>query len=501
MTNTIKLKTGAAYIRVSTNMQEELSPDAQRRLILDYAKEHNIVIPSDFIFIEGGISGKKADRRPEFQKMIAIAKMKPKQFDVVLVWKFSRFARNQDESTFYKGMLRKKYEIDVLSISEPIMEGMYGRLIEMIIEWQDEFYSYNLAGEVKRGMTEKALRGGYQARPPLGYRIEAAGSPPVIVPQEASIVRKIFSLYVDSQLSVYEIARHLNGMGLKTSQGKTFEKRSVEYILNNPTYIGKIQWNRKESSTNRIKDKNEWVISEGNFEPILSVDIFQSAKSRLEQQYHPPRSRPTASQKHWLSGLLKCSACGRTLVASSRTDKNTNKTYWNFQCYGYSKGKCLVSHQVSGLKIINTLCTALQEIITTGNIEYEVKQPLLPYATPDISIYQEQLDKLVLKERRIKDAYQDGVDSLEEYKQNKMLIINERDRLDCLIKECYVPPKDHKAQCKNMISKVIDIHTIIIDGSISYIQKGEALKSIIEKIVYYKENQKIRIYFYALNTL
>mgnify|MGYP000686026782 FL=1 len=48
------------------------------------------------------------------------------------------------------------------------MEGMFGRLIETIIEWFDEYYSFNLSGEVKRGMTEKALREGYQTSPCLG---------------------------------------------------------------------------------------------------------------------------------------------------------------------------------------------------------------------------------------------------------------------------------------------------------------------------------------------
>ena len=147
---------GAAYIRVSTDDQLDLSPDSQLDEIKKYAAANDIVLSPDYIFMEqDGRSGKKAENRPEFQRMISTAKVKPKPFDCILVWKFSRFARNQDESTFYKGMLRKKLGIDVVSVSEPIMEGMYGRLIEMIIEWQDEFYSYNLGVEVKRGMTKR----------------------------------------------------------------------------------------------------------------------------------------------------------------------------------------------------------------------------------------------------------------------------------------------------------------------------------------------------------
>ena len=67
------LKNGALYIRVSTADQTELSPDAQQRLLLDYAKKNGIVIAKEFIF-EESVSGRHADRRPKFQEMIALAK-------------------------------------------------------------------------------------------------------------------------------------------------------------------------------------------------------------------------------------------------------------------------------------------------------------------------------------------------------------------------------------------------------------------------------------------
>ena len=60
------MKTGALYIRVSTHNQDELSPDAQKRLLLDYAKANDILISNEFIFVES-ISGRKAEKRGEFQ--------------------------------------------------------------------------------------------------------------------------------------------------------------------------------------------------------------------------------------------------------------------------------------------------------------------------------------------------------------------------------------------------------------------------------------------------
>ena len=109
-------KVAALYIRVSTEDQTELSPDAQKRLLLDYAQKN--------IFTES-VSGRHAQKRPEFQKMIALAKQPSHPIDVILVWKFSRFARNQEESIVYKSML-KKDNVDVISVSEPLIEGPFG---------------------------------------------------------------------------------------------------------------------------------------------------------------------------------------------------------------------------------------------------------------------------------------------------------------------------------------------------------------------------------------
>lgn len=107
LSNIFDHKTGAIYIRVSTDRQEGLSPDAQRRLLLEYAKSNNIDVPSEYIFQDNGISGRQAKKHPAFQNMIALAKSKEHPIDTIIVWKFSRFARNQEESIVYKSLLKK----------------------------------------------------------------------------------------------------------------------------------------------------------------------------------------------------------------------------------------------------------------------------------------------------------------------------------------------------------------------------------------------------------
>ena len=94
---TSDLKIAAAYIRVSTDDQEEYSPDSQVRLIREYARKNGYLLPEEYVFQDDGISAATARKRPAFNRMIALAKEKVRPFDAILVLMFSRFARNREE--------------------------------------------------------------------------------------------------------------------------------------------------------------------------------------------------------------------------------------------------------------------------------------------------------------------------------------------------------------------------------------------------------------------
>lgn len=490
------MKTGALYIRVSTHMQDELSPDAQKRLLLEYAKANNILVSNDNIFIETGISGRKVDKRPEFQKMISLAKTKPAPFDSILVWKFSRFARNQEESIVYKSLLRKQCNIDVISVSEPLIDGPFGSLIERIIEWMDEYYSIRLSGEVTRGMTEKALRGGYQARPPLGYKIAVKGEPPVIVPAEAKIVRIIFEKYVYEKQGYFDIARYLNSLGYKTSHGKSFEARSIDYIIQNPTYCGMIRWNRTENETNRIKDKDEWIITEGHHEPIISKELFDAAQDRYKSTYRPRGARPSSTYRHWLSGLLKCPHCGRTMIAKRVIKKSNGANYAYFTCYGYSKGKCLIPSNVSSLKLEPAVLSSLKEILDTKTLSFEYKVIEQTEQVDEKALLEEQLQQIALKEQRVKTAYREGIDTIEEYKHNREIIERERDEMQQKIYELESASRDETKDKEVMLKKIQNVYEVVSSSDYTDQQKNEMLKTIVDKFVYDKENDTLNAYYY-----
>lgn len=478
------LKNACAYIRVSTDKQEELSPDAQKRLIIDYCKKNSYTITNENIFIENGISGKKADKRPEFKRMIALAKSKEHPFDVILVWKFSRFARNQEESIVYKSML-KKANVDVVSVSEPVIDGPFGSLIERIIEWMDEYYSIRLSGEVIRGMTEKALRGGYNAQPPLGYRKNSDTGIPEIYEPEAVIVRNIFS-YISQGLSLIDTARSINNMGFHTRRGGMFEQRTIRYIIENPFYYGYVRWNRQNPSEHTIKDKSEWIIAPGTHPVLINKESWDFANDQLIKISRPYKERGTSGIKHWLSGIVKCSSCGSSLVSNSLWKGHST----SFQCSGYNKCKCKVSHYIKTERLEAGIYEGFLKVLSSKNVTYEKVSE---------HSYEEKVDTAALlkniedKERRIKQAYRDGIDTLEEYKDNKAILQKEREKVMEIISK--QKPVQHNEDNEIMLSQIKNAYEIIKNEELDKLTRANAIRSVVSKAVYDNDKDTLDIYF------
>lgn len=477
----INMKTAAAYIRVSTEDQVEYSPDSQLKAIRNYAKQNEIILPDKFVFIDEGISGRKADKRPAFQQMIGTAKLKPRPFDVILLWKFSRFARNREDSIVYKSMLRKQCGIDVISISEQLGEDKTSILIEALIEAMDEYYSVNLAEEVRRGMNEKFSRGEVVSQPPFGYKMGNG----FFVPDEvnAPIVQMMFRDYLNG-MGTRAISAKLNDMGIKTSKGNNFENRTVEYILTNPVYIGKLRRSKNGySNLDRFhEDTENTVYINGNHKPIIDNETFELVhKKRIKNKSLYKRYDRQAHVEFMLKGLVRCSNCGATLTLNAKAQY--------LQCHKYAKGACKISHSIM-LKKINTLIIdRLKSDLSTGSFELNIK-PREEYKKIEIPV-----DNLIEKEckklDRVREAYESGVDTLEEYKINKIKI-NQR------IKELEMMRPEEISQneiIKNTEKKITATLDILENPDVSETIKNIALREILDKIIFLKPRGIIEIFY------
>ena len=460
---------GALYIRVSTDDQAELSPDAQKRLLLDYAKKNGIIISNDFIFSES-VSGRHVQKRPEFQRMIGIAKQPSHPIDVILVWKYSRFARNQEESIVYKSMLKKDH-VDVISISEPLIDGPFGSLIERIIEWMDEYYSIRLSGEVLRGMKEKALQNGYQSSPCLGYEAVGHGKPYQINEAEYAMVSYIMDLYENQNMDETAIARKCNDLGYKTKRGNPFERRTIDRILQNPFYCGIVSWNGVEF--------------EGAHEVRISKERFDRRQRLIASRKRPMKARNVSTCKHWLSGLLKCSVCGATLSYTG----NGKCPY--FQCWKYAKGFHKTSVALSVKKAEEAVISYFDQILSGTDFTYVRKDQPATDETVAIEQLQKELSKLSTREIRIRDAYESGIDSLEEYKANKERLISNRLQLETGLEKLRKEQEEKEVNKEDVLHEIKSVNDILKNPDVSYEEKGTLIRTIVDQIVYDKESGKM----------
>ena len=478
------MKAAAAYVRVSDDRQEEFSPDSQIKRLREYAEKHDMYIPDELIFRDDGISGKRADKRPAFNEMIAIAKQKDKPFDTILVWKFSRFARNQEESIVYKSLLHKN-NVDVISVSETLDDNPFSGLIERIIEWMDEYYLIRLSDEVRRGMTERATRGLPNAGPPFGYKMGSDGNF-VIDEDNAPIVREIFELFLNGW-TIKKIAVHFRDRGVINKYGNAIDNRGIEYILNNPTYAGYIRWNpHGRSSSVRKYNNPDDILKKGTHTPIIDEDTFEKVKVMLEERKNRTRKHERTSgikHQYMLRSLVKCNTCGSTLVFSP-----SNR---GLQCHNYARGRCPISHFIN-IDIIETLVIdELKKCIEEMNFETATKTPTV-IATGDVN-YDALISAQNMKLERAKQAYQSGVDSLEEYRAAKTKIEAEikrlrKEQLDSV-------PQDQKDSMEDFATTIRGALLIIEDPEISPELKNKTLKTFVEYIVFYKPERKVKIFF------
>ena len=140
------------YARYSSDSQNESSVEGQLRECKEYAEKQGYTVLTTYI--DHALSA-KTDDRPEFQKMIRDSAKK--QFDIVLIWKLDRFARNRFDSATYRAIL-KRNGVNVVSAKESISDGPEGIILESMLEGMAEYYSAELSVKVKRGQKENALK-------------------------------------------------------------------------------------------------------------------------------------------------------------------------------------------------------------------------------------------------------------------------------------------------------------------------------------------------------
>ena len=303
--------TAVIYARYSSDNQREASIEGQLRDCKDYAEKNGITVVGTYI--DRAYSA-KTDDRPDFQRMIKDSGKKI--FDVVLVWKLDRFARNRFDAVNYKYQLEKN-GVHLVSAMEPISQGPEGIMVESMLIGMAEYYSAELALKVARGERENALQCKYNGGVvPLGFTIGKEDRLYHIDPETAPIVQEIFSRYADGE-PAEKIAASLNERGLRTRTGKPFVKNSFFQIFRNRRYIGEY----------RYKD----IVTPGGIPAIVDQDLFDRVQQRFEQN-RIAHGRPAKEDvSYLLTTKLFCGKCG-TLMGGESGTSHMGNTYYYYKC-------------------------------------------------------------------------------------------------------------------------------------------------------------------------
>lgn len=302
------------YARYSSDSQREESIEGQLRECTAFAEKNGITVLRHYI--DRAYSA-KTDNRPEFQSMIKDSGKR--LFDIVIVWKLDRFARNRYDSARYKATL-KKNGVKVVSATEIISEGAEGIILESVLEGYAEYYSADLSEKVVRGMTDNALKckfnGGMM---PIGYVIDAEQHFR-IDPLTAPFVLEAFKRY-DGGETISSIMNWLNEQGLTNTRGQKMTFNSVGHILHNRRYIGEFRY-------------RDVVVPDG-IPAIVPQDLFDRVQEKLAKNKKAP-ARHKAEDDYLLTTKLFCGYCGAYLCGESGTSR-TGKVHHYYKCVSVKK--------------------------------------------------------------------------------------------------------------------------------------------------------------------
>ncbi len=379
------------YARFSSDRQREESIEGQVRECTEYAKQNGYTVVETYI--DRALSAsKETEKRLDFLRMVRDSGKR--LFDVVLVWKLDRFARNRYDSAHYKAIL-KKNGVRVVSATEHITEGPEGIILESMLEGMAEYYSAELSEKIHRGQKENALKcrnnGGCI---PLGYKL-GQDKRLEIDPVTAPVVREIFQRYAEGA-TIREIIDDLNQRGIKTSRGYSFTYSGFNLLLQNRKYIGEYKY--------------QDVVIPGGVPAIVSPEVFDRVQTRMEKNKHAPATAK-AKERYLLTTKLFCGNCGKVMFGESGVGTG-QKVYRYYKCASAKKKAGCNKKAVKKEWIENLVVQQTMAVVVDGPLMEQIVDRLLALQgaeSYDLKLLRRQLKETEQGIENMVNAIQQGI--------------------------------------------------------------------------------------------
>ena len=468
------------YARFSSANQSELSIEAQIEEIKKYCEQNNYILVKTYI--DKARSGTNTDRE-QFQQMIMDAKKG--LFDVLVVHKLDRFARNRYDAIIYSHEL-EKYNVKLESVVERISDDPAGILVKGIFETINEFYSLNLSNEVKLKMKKAAELGYFLGGiPPLGYDLEEfidhekkVRKKYVINESEAVIVRFIFESYANG-MSMRKIVELLNRKGYKTKRGNAFQVSSVSEILRNEKYGGFYTYNKGKHGTRLRNGREDMIRIPGLIPAIVDKEIFDKVQKRLKE------NKVEKSRKHnyLLKNIIYCGDCGSKMIGYGGSHPKYVCHRWK-----YKKDVQLVS--IGKKKVENYVISYLKNIVLAiEKIDFEIlTEKVNNVAKEKLMIKEKKLEKLLEEQNSIEKEIENIIESIA-----KGILVDKLEKRAKDLEKRLEEIKEKIVEETNKEANIYDVETIkqTFEKFRELINSGDELlieqtaKTFIEKIMIY----------------
>ena len=381
--------TAVIYARYSSDNQREESIEGQIRECTAYAEKNGFTVVKHYI--DRAISA-KTDNRPQFQQMIKDSERGI--FDVIIVWKLDRFARNRYDSARYKTQL-KRNGVKLVSATEAISAGPEGIILESVLEGYAEYYSADLSEKVVRGMTENTLKGVYNGGTvPFGYVIDENRHykpDPLLAPY----VEQAFQKYADGA-TMTDLRDWLKAHNIKNTLGGEMSYNTIQRMLSSRRYIGEL----------RLRD----VVQPNAIPALVSEDLFNKVQEKLTKNKKAP-ARHKAEDTYLLTTKLYCGKCGALMFGESGVS-HTGKMYTYYKCAAAKKKKTCDKKAVRKQWLEDLVVSETMKLVeddASMNAIIAKVMELQNQESTDLPIYEKQLKETEVGITNMLNAIQMGI--------------------------------------------------------------------------------------------
>ena len=455
------------------------------------------------------VSGETIAARPVMQQLLS--DVEQGMWEGVLVMEVERLARGD---TIDQGIVAQTFKYTGTKIITPM------KIYDPNNEFDEEYFEFGLFmsrreykvinRRLQRGRVASVQEGKWVGnKPPYGYirkKLEGQkGYTLVPHPEQADIVRMIFELYTKGErqadgsferLGVSLIVRKLNELHIPPAKGDVWVPSTIQTILRNPVYIGKIRWNFRPQIKKMVDGKmqktrprakpEDWILVDGLHEPIIDIGTWNLAQEYLAE--NPPKPCPKDTGiKNPLAGIVVCGVCGRRMV---------RRPYSNGQPDTLMCPSTACSNVSSQLSYVEEhLLSALEEWLRNYKLDWGLMDEQKPGEDIQIEVMKknikkidEELTTLEKQMNNIYDLLEQGIYSTETFLERSK-IINERIKearqaKEKLIQELHREEMREESK-KNIIPKienVLELYKTTEDPAI----KNKLLKEVLDKAVYTK---------------